>query len=1073
MTRVVYKILSICVAVAVLLSLSLISTGNEMASARPDMLKWSVVDTPSAKGKVVLSPSEISVFVTSTDFKTFYVLDIPTWHDDDADAAVDPGEIGRVFKTTNAGISWNDELTETLQDDGAELPAWDIAVAPGNPDLLVVVTDNRQEVYISECGGEVEEGFEDAWVSTQISNAPGWKPNLLISDITISPEYGDGNRDIAIGTRSPDGSTDGDVWVLKSMVFGGWKAQGLDMDVSSVRFSPNYASERAILAIASDGDNTYLCTGIRYIEENETDWEVTEPAKVEISAGNDLSPGENEIISSDLALPSNYYYVEEEPERRVVFAAYSSETDFDDAYRIEDTEVSRLEVNKGDKVSIASIAYRGTCSSGKLLVGEMLANQASAEALTYLCYDTDPDSSLPEWQKPDKPPTGGVVSGSANAQVAWGENSHQAYCGTGSNYVISAADWAGMTFGPWRGEIYDESAFSVSEDDCETWNQLALIDTEIKNLSDYLLSSDMETLYLASVSNGFDSLWRSQSNSLGDIWQRVLCFDAESDDIILRTADEEAKEKDLIFLAVKGSDNARYSDDDWQNWKSIRDCPDITDMAVVDDELLYILDDNLVNKGVWDPRKYGGDWVWERDLETELMQGFSISASGKDYVFVGADGGDGELAYSTNGGDSFELTDGIPEPGRMVLIPDEDFNKNKFVYVASDDSSSGIYRWAINAGTEWEELNPPNMGFSGLAQLSGALYGSPAGGVDRTLIPHEESVDEDDWDSLTVDLAAGVSFRSGTLKAILGNQVIDLWAIDGRTYYNGTLNSNEAAYNPDVGRLWVYSDIFVLRAPWPTSPAIGELLPCDPCNCQAEIFCFNWRELPQTLEYDLWVALDEDFNFRIIEANNIKPDDACNPAWCLPEEPFSLNCGDTYYWKVRGSASCEGEYVHSRWSPPIRFTVMTGSDKEGMQIAPLLITPESGADGVLKTPAFSWTGFPHTERYEFILASDADLKQIVVRDEVPTSAYKYDGELDWGATYYWQVKAIAPVPSESSNIGAFTVESQPPRQQVLPIMPQMVVPAAAAATTPLWVWLVIAVLASLVVVIIVLTMVRR
>ena len=1073
MAKVAYRILSICIAVAVLLPLSLIGSSNEMASARPDILKWSVVDTPTGEDNVVLSPGEISALVIGSDYETFYVLDIPTWHDDDADTAVDPGEIGRVFKTTDAGITWDDTLTETLRDNGAGLPAWDIAVAPGNPDLLIVVTDNRQEAYVSEYGGEVKDSIEETWVSTQISNAAGWDPNLLISDIAISPEYGDGNRDIAIGTRRPDGSTGGDVWVMKSNTFGGWEAQGLDMDISSVRFSPSYSSDRAILAIASDDDNTYLCTGIRYIEENETDWEVTEPAKVEISSGNDLSPGENEIISSDLALPSNYYYIEEEPGRRVVFAAYSSETDFDDAYRIEDTEVSRLEVNKGDKVSISSIAYSGTCSSGKLLVGEMLAEQDSAEALVHLCYDTDPDRSLPEWQDPDKSPTGGAVSGSANAQVAWGKNSQQAYCGTGSSYVTSAADWADMTFGPWRGEIYDESAFSVSEDDCETWNQLALIDTEIENLSDYLLSSDMETLYLASVSNGFDSLWRSQSNTLGDKWERVLCFDAESDDIILRTANEEETKNDLLFLAVKGSDNARYSDDDWQNWRSIRGCPDITDMAVVNDELLYILDDNLVNKGVWDPKKYGGDWVWETDLETDLAQGFSIAASGKNYVFVGADGGDGELAYSTDGADSFELTDGIPEPGRMVIITDEDFNKNKFVYVASDDSSSGIYRWAINADTEWEELNPPNMGFSGLAQLSNTLYGACAGGVDRTLIPHEDSVDEEDWDSLTVDLAAGVSFREGTLRASLGNKVIDLWAIDERTYYNGTLNSEEAAYNPDVGRLWVYSDIFALRSPWPASPAIGDLLPCDPCNCQAEIFCFNWRELPRALEYDLWVALDEDFNFTIFKANNIKPDDSCNPAWCLPEEAFSLSCGNTYYWKVRGSASCEGEYVHSRWSPPIRFTVMTGSDRDGMQIAPLLITPESGADGVLKTPSFSWTGFPHTERYEFILASDAGLKQVVVRNEVPASAYKYDGELDWGTTYYWQVRAIAPVPSESSNIGVFTVESQPPRQQVLPTMSPMVVPAVAAATTPLWVWLVIAVLASLVVVIIVLTMVRR
>ncbi len=84
-------------------------TGVGVTSARPDKLKWSVVDTPSGKDKVVLSPGEISVFVISSDYETFYVLDIPTWHDDDADAAVDPGEIGRVFKTTTAGMTWDAE----------------------------------------------------------------------------------------------------------------------------------------------------------------------------------------------------------------------------------------------------------------------------------------------------------------------------------------------------------------------------------------------------------------------------------------------------------------------------------------------------------------------------------------------------------------------------------------------------------------------------------------------------------------------------------------------------------------------------------------------------------------------------------------------------------------------------------------------------------------------------------------------------------------------------------------------------------------------------------------------------
>jgi hypothetical protein len=1066
----IYRIVSMCMAVAVLLSLLFISTGNSVISARPDKLKWSVVDTPSSKDKVIVSPGEINDFVAGSDYETFYALDIPGWHDDDEDDVVDAGELGRVFKTTDAGLSWDDELTETLQQNGALLPAWDIAVAPGDSDIVAVVTDNRQEVYVSEYGGEVEDGIEEVWVDTRISNAPGWDPNLLISDIAISPKYDGDNRDIAIGTRKPDGATGGDVWVVKSNIFGGWEAQNLDMDVSSVRFSPGYSSDGALLVIASDDESTYLCTGIRYIEENETDWEVTEPAKVEISTGTGLSPGEGELISSDLSLPSNYYYQEEAPEKRVVYAAYWSDTDADDVYRIEDTDVYRLEINNGKKVSIASIDYQGSYSGGELLVGEVLAEEDSASALLRFC--TDPEESLPEWQEPDKAPTGGVGSGNANAVVLWGKSGNMAYCGTSSNYLSSAADWADMTFGPWRGEQFDESAFSVTEDSCVSWNQLGLIDTEMKNLCDYLLSFDRKTLYLASVGNGFDSLWRSESDSLGESWQRVLCFDGESDDVILRVAEKEASNKELLFLAVKNSDDARYSDDNWQTWKSIRSCPDITDMAVADDELLYILDDNLVHKGVWDERRYGGDWVWTLDLETELEHGYSIAVSGSKNVFVGEDGGEGKLAYSTNKGDSFELTDGIPEPGKMVLVADEDFTRKRFVYVASDDSSSGVYRWAVNAGTEWEGLNPPNRGFSGLAHVSGALYGTPAGGIDRTLVPHEDSVDEEDWDSLTENLAGGVSFRSGTLRAMLGDQLVDLWAIDERPYYNGTLDPDEAAYNADTGRLWVYSDTFVLSAPWPTSPAIGELLPCDPCNCKAEIFCFNWRKLSLALEYDVWVALDEDFSFRVIEAENIRPDDSCNPAWCLPSEAFDLDCGDTYYWKVRGSTSCGGDRVHSRWSPPVRFTIMAGSNRGGMHIAPVLVAPESGADGVLRSPAFSWTGFPHIEHYEFILASDASLTQVLVKEIVPTSAYLYRGELDWGATYFWQVKAIQPVMSEASNIGVFTVETQVQQQQAPAIVgPPVFIPRAAA--TPSWVWWIIGVLTALNIVVIVSCMVRR
>lgn len=1011
------RLLALFLSLAFLCSFTLFPLArNSLASASPDELKWSIVDTPSEQGYVVASPSEVNAFALGSDDETFYAINIP-------------GE--KVYKSTDGGITWADDLGRALEDEGATLPAWDIAVAPDNPDLVAVATNDRREVYVSEDGGK-------NWTNTHVSDAIGWDASLLIADIAISPEYD--NNDIAIGTRNPDGITNGDVWVIRRVAFAAWQAQALSMDVTSIRFSPNYDDDKTILAIASDIDNTYLCTGARNTDENTTNWKVTDPPKVEIAELTGDSPGENEIIVSDLALPLNYSGTR--ASRRVVYAAYSSNTTVDDVYRIEDTEVYRLDVNDGSKVAIASIAYYGTYSSGKLLAGEVAAKASSASALVYFC--SNPEEDDPEWEEPTKPPTGGFTSGRANAQLAWSYNGKVAYCGTSTNCVESAADWADPD--NWEGQLQDESAFSRSKDYGDAWNQLGLIDTEISCLCDYAFLDDYETLCLASAGSSFDSLWRSTSDPLGEIWQRVLCFDSETDDIVLRPTPE-ASGKEAIFFAVLDSNNASYSLDNGETWKPVWQCPNITDLAIVSNELLYVLDGNLVNKGTSEDRQ--DIWEWQTDIDTGLLSGHAIAVSGEDFVFVGEDeDGGGKIAYSTDGGATFELTEALPELGNTQVIPDEDFDSNRLIYAASDDG--GIYRWTIEGSTFWRELNPPHTGFHGLAQQGGALYGAYGAGIVRTLIPHLETVTESDWDSLTAGLASGFTFRPGTLEAV-SDEAIDLWAIDGRGY----------DFPNNRGCLWVYSDTFVLQAPWPTSPAIGELIPCDPCACQASIFCFRWRELSLTEQYELWIATDEEFDYVIAKIDNITPANPSSPAWCAREGPLRLVCGKTYYWKVRGCATTEGETVHSCWSPPMTFTVKTGTSKGGMHIAPILVAPENGSRGVSRSPAFSWTGFPDTTKYEFILAEDVNLTLVVVTEEVPVSAYIYTGQLDWGKTYLWQVRAIEPAPSEPA-IGTFTVMPEPPLAQ-LPA--QLSVPSP-TPQTPFWTWVIIGILALLAVLII-------
>jgi hypothetical protein len=122
-----------------------------------------------------------------------------------------------------------------------------------------------------------------------------------------------------------------------------------------------------------------------------------------------------------------------------------------------------------------------------------------------------------------------------------------------------------------------------------------------------------------------------------------------------------------------------------------------------------------------------------------------------------------------------------------------------------------------------------------------------------------------------------------------------------------------------------------------------------------------------------------------------------------------------------------------------------------------------GAKKISTSPGFSWSGLPGTTKYEFILAKDAALKQVIVKADVPMTSYLYDGKLDYNTGYFWQVRAIEPVVSDPSPIGTFTVLAE--KKPVTPVTEQ---PTA----IPSWVWWIIAVFTALVVVIIAFTMVK-
>jgi hypothetical protein len=146
----------------------------------------------------------------------------------------------------------------------------------------------------------------------------------------------------------------------------------------------------------------------------------------------------------------------------------------------------------------------------------------------------------------------------------------------------------------------------------------------------------------------------------------------------------------------------------------------------------------------------------------------------------------------------------------------------------------------------------------------------------------------------------------------------------------------------------------------------------------------------------------------------------------------------------------------------MHFTVKPcGSEAGSVHIAPILIAPESGSRNVSRSPGFTWIGFPDTTKYEFILAKDSTLTQIIVKEETSDAAYYYERKLDWGKNYFWRVIALEPVLSEPSAVSTFTVI---PKPQPTPPTNQ---------ATPLWIWVTIGILTTLNVIAIVHCVIRR
>lgn len=639
------------------------------------------------------------------------------------------------------------------------------------------------------------------------------------------------------------------------------------------------------------------------------------------------------------------------------------------------------------------------------------------------------------------------------------------------------------------------------------WNQLSLIDTEMDDLTDVAAletpqpgeskaPTEYDILYLSSKNNGvvpvrFNSLWRSTSYPLGTTWERVLCLASDNVSIlrVKQTSYDENDRSDVITFGYLTADTVGYSSNEGQAW-TISSLTNITDLAVATDKVIYVLNNTVIYRYEYS----GTNWVFKNKLDTQLDAGHTIAVPLKnpskkggtgeieDMVLVGEAGppnGSGRISYA----DFSEIiikpnppiSERIPPPvaGDAHVIFDDQFEKNGIVYNAIRDPigvNGKIYRWTIDKSTAWDELQPPNAAFYGLVQRNNVLYGAwrtpvvPAlatntAGVDRTLYPRVRVPPPPEWDylidGLPVNLPPIVFTREPSSLKISSNQNTSLWVIDNNNY-NFTSN---------IGRLWEYTDIVSKVGPWTTAPASGSLIPVDPRSGRAVEVNFAWRSLSNVTVYELQVAKDIDFHNRVLVNDNITPLNQVSPEVYLPAGALipasgsnigswgNLESGHTYYWRVRARREITGEIVRSPWSATMYFTVEAGLPTASPYPTVTLFNPGYGAGNVPTSPSFSWSGLPGITKYEFVLARDTDLQRVVVKVDVPTTSYLYEGNLDYNTRYYWQVRALEPVVSDPSPIGIFTVVAETKPATPAP---------ETAAPIPSWIWWIVAIVFAVV-----------
>jgi hypothetical protein len=380
----------------------------------------------------------------------------------------------------------------------------------------------------------------------------------------------------------------------------------------SVHFSPNFLSDRTIVAVtgnSSEARLNYANIATKKWNADYTVYGATAGGKV-ISSTTAVPAG---ITAAALELPGSFMAFDST--LRIAYVAVAGTTGG---------------LFRATGFSIASLATASTASVAVNAAGDKLVAGKSGGNTVYRV----------------------ATPATAAADSAAGSSKAPSYSQAGqvlSTSVVFFGASVGAATANATAAAGDETAFGLSADDGNRFNDVAFIDTVLV-LDDLAVKADGSKTYLVSTNPGaaVTSLWRKTT-----AWERVYKLDAGAGWIVRPAMDN----FDVIFLASCGGSSIWYSNDAGQSWQPRISYNNITDLAAESASVIYVLSGTDVSKAV------DGGYLWDNPRKTTgAGTGASMTLLAKDNLIVA--GGTG-VAYSTDGGNNWTTTGPTP----LILWP--------------------------------------------------------------------------------------------------------------------------------------------------------------------------------------------------------------------------------------------------------------------------------------------------------------------------------------------------------------------------------------------------------------------